>query len=547
MTDATFRLGSHEDAVERRLGEWENERTIERLWQRDPTVWSRESPPPPELVDRLGWLDLPRESEALVAPLEEFAAGVAETAGRVVLLGMGGSSLAPEMLSRTFGASRLPLDVLDTTHPDAVRRSLEGGSPAGSFFLVSSKSGTTLETLSLFRAAWSRAAGTDDGETGSRFAAVTDPGSPLALQGRRRGFREVFEANPAVGGRFSALSAFGLVPAALVGLDLGRLLESARAASRACREPAGANPGARLGAALGELARAGRDKVTFLTTPRFASFPAWAEQLLAESTGKEGTGIVPVADEPLRATEAYGDDRFFVALHGTGEDATELRRTLDALAGAGHPIAACPVADAYDLAAQFFVWEIAVALAGAVLEIHPFDQPDVQLAKDLAKEAMAEGGTGAAPEPPPEVDARAGELVAPLSEWLQKASAGDYVALHAYLAPTAATSAALEAVRATLGARTGLATTLGYGPRFLHSTGQLHKGGPNTGLFLQIVDEPREDLPVPESRFTFGELIRAQAIGDYRALVGRGRRVLRVSLGRDADAGLERLRLAVGR
>ncbi len=537
-------LGVYKASVEERLEAWQRANFARRLWRKDPTLWS--ATPLPELTDRLGWLFLPEtkpeDLDALVAFAEEVKA---EGVRFAVLLGMGGSSLAPEVFQRTFGhrPDSPELIVLDSTHPLAVKAVLTRIDLSRTLFLVSSKSGTTLETLALFRYFWEKMGQVTD-TPGRHFVAITDPGTPLEHLAEERGFRRLFEAPPEVGGRYSALSVFGLLPAALIGVDIHRLLDRARTMAVACASlvPAPENPGLVLGATLGELALAGRDKVTFLASPSLQAFPTWLEQLIAESTGKDGKGIVPVVDEPLASPEVYGDDRFFVHLGLQGEDQSALERRLKGLEDAGHPVARIPLTGKADLGQEFFRWEVAVAAAGAVLDLHPFNQPDVELAKALARKAMAEGGRGTGERGEGVVSAEEPEALArTLGVWLAKARSGDYVALQAYLAPTEETTAALQKIRLTLRDRLKLATTFGYGPRFLHSTGQLHKGGPNTGLFLQLLDEPTEDLPVPETGYTFGALIRAQALGDYQALKQRGRRVLRVQLNRDVAGGLARL------
>jgi transaldolase/glucose-6-phosphate isomerase len=548
-----IRLGGLKGAVEARLAQWQGEGFGERLWQKDYRLWSPQ--PIAELTDRLGWLELPDTMTAEVPRLTRLGREVADEGIRhAVVLGMGGSSLAPEVYARTFGAAfgYPELEVLDSTHPAAIRALRGRIDPAKSLFVVSSKSGTTTEMLSYFRYFWAELAGVAD--RGRHFVAVTDPGTPLEKLARERGFRGVFSAPPEVGGRYSALTPFGLVPAALLGVEVEHLLARAREMADACapRESADTNPGLRLGAAMGELARAGRDKVTFVTSHSLASFPDWIEQLIAESTGKtilaggERRGIVPVAGEPLGGPEAYGDDRFFAALLLDGDEVEEIEDALSGLEKAGHPAARFHLADRYDLGAEMFRWEVATAAAGAVLGVNPFDQPDVQLAKELSAKMMkaAESGT----LPPSEGEVRvdgAAELHHALNNWVQGAQAGDYLGIHAYLAPRARTSEELRALQARLHGMTRLAVTLGYGPRFLHSTGQLHKGGSDRCRFLQIVDEPAEDVAVPETSFTFGTLIRAQAEGDRQALEQRGRKVLRLQLGRDDDAGLKNVLAAL--
>lgn len=542
-----FCLGAYQKRVSERLDAWQATHFARRLWAKDPTLWF--SHPVAEIVDRLGWLTAHETGREQLDDLLAFAARMkAEGVRHVVLLGMGGSSLAPEIFQRTFGneSGHPELIVLDSTHPAAVRAVEDRIALRHTLFLVSSKSGTTLEVLSFFRTFWERLK-RDGADPGRHFVAITDPGTPLEQLARERSFRRVFLAPADVGGRYSALTVFGLVPAALIGMDVGKLIDRARTLAEACSfgVPAPANPALRLGAALGELARAGRDKLTFVPSPRLSAFPVWLEQLIAESTGKDGKGLLPVADEPIGRPELYGTDRVFVGLFLGRDEQPDLTAALDALETRGHPVARIRLAETADLGQEIFRWEMAVAAAGAVLGIHPFDQPDVQLAKDLAREAMAKRGQG--PERPAASEdvtcsvARSSALREALQHWLAQARAGDYVTVQAYLAPAPDTTDALQRIRLMLRDRLKLATTLGYGPRFLHSTGQLHKGGPNTGLFLQIVDEPGEDLPVPETDYTFGALIRAQAWGDFQALVQRGRRVVRIQVGADVGEGLARV------
>lgn len=536
-------LGELAGAVHERLRAWDVARVAERLWAKDPTLWA-DHPLPPELADRLGWLDLPRASADRLGAVESFAEEI-RAAGydRAVLLGMGGSSLAPEVFASLFEArpsraGALRLTVLDSTHPAAVRAVERDGDPARTLFLVASKSGTTVETLSLFRFFWHRLEGHHE-DPGPHFAAITDPGSPLEELAGERGFRRTFTAPPDVGGRYSALSEFGLVPAVLSGVDGAGLMERARAAvAGALGAEASVNPALGLGAALGESARAGRDKLTVLAPAALAALPPWIEQLVAESTGKDGRGLVPVVDEPPLPAEAYGEDRFFVHLTLEGApEAEDGERLVDALEEAGHPVARLHLPDRLELGAQMLLWEIAVAAAGRVLAIHPFDQPDVELAKRRAKEALRDGGA-----PGAGASRDLDDAAAVLEAWVAEVHPPRYAAIQAFLAPSPETDRALRALRRSLAERTGVATTAGYGPRFLHSTGQLHKGGPDTGLFLQLVDAPAEELPIPETDTSFRALIRAQAVGDHRALEERGRRVVRLDLGDDPAGGLERLR-----
>ena len=547
---ADLRLGQYEGAVEARLAKWQEEAFGRRLWEKEHQLWSEQ--PVPELADRLGWLELPDKMMAEAGRLARFGREAGQEGIRdAVVLGMGGSSLAPEVFARTFSPAfgSPAVTVLDSTHPDAVRALAARLDPEKSVFLVSSKSGTTTETLSFFYTFWDLLANVPN--RGRHFVAITDPGTPLEKLARERGFRDIFSAPPDVGGRYSALTPFGLVPAALLGVDVSRLLSRAREMAGLCgpAREAAVNPGLRLGAAMGELALAGRDKLTFVTSHSIASLPDWVEQLVAESTGKialkdgkpDGThrGIVPVVGEPLGTPEAYGNDRFFAALLLQGDDISGIEERLLALKEAGHPVARIHLSDRYDLGAEMFRWEVATAAAGAVLGLNPFDQPDVQLAKELSNKAMKEGLQASSAGEVGTEDSAA--LTAALAGWVRKAQPGDYLGLHAYLAPTPRTTEVLHAVQALLHEKTRLAVTVGYGPRFLHSTGQLHKGGPDRCRFLQFVDEPAEDLSVPETHYTFGTLVRAQADGDRQALEQRGRTVLRVQLGKEEDQGLYRL------
>jgi transaldolase/glucose-6-phosphate isomerase len=540
---AALALGPYQRRATDRLEAWQRAGIGRRLWAHDPTIWSPE--PAPELADRLGWLRLP---EVMPAQRDALAAFTDEVRGdgvrHVVLLGMGGSSLAPEVFQQICGqASGYPtLTVLDSTHPAAVRGLASQVDLARTLFVVSSKSGTTTETSFLFQYFWQRVAERSP-QPGSQFVAITDPGTPLAQLAEARAFRRIWLAPPEVGGRFSALSVFGLVPAALIGADLERLLAAAGSMAAACgpSADAAANPGLVLGAALAELALAGRDKLTLATSSSLASLPAWIEQLVAESTGKDGRGIVPVPDEGL-APEAYGDDRFFIYMKMRGDDVRDLDRKMEAVAGRGHPVARLEVTHPTDIGGEVFRWEVAVAAAGAALGIHPFNQPDVQLAKDLAARAMEAGRASPAQVPEESMD-RPETLARSLQAWLGSIRPGDYVAVQAFLAPVPETSSALQEICRSVATRLHVAATAGYGPRFLHSTGQLHKGGPDTGVFLQLVDNPTadEDLAVSEAAYTFGALIRAQARGDLQALRQRGRRVLRINLGADTRDGLRRL------
>lgn len=445
---------------------------IDRIWERDPTVWTGR-----DEARWLGWLDEPHRMRERAEDLVAFADEIAEEAvDGIVLLGMGGSSLAPEVLRRTFGSEAF--HVLDTTHPDAIRSLEQAVDLERALFLSASKSGSTIETRSHTEYFWERS-----GRDGSRFVAITDPGSELERLARERGFRRVFAGEPTIGGRYSALSAFGMVPAALMGIDVDRLLANAERMIDLCRQNDG-NPGYVLGHQFGAGWLEGRDKICIHDTD--GGFGLWAEQLIAESTGKEGKGLVPAPGE-----SPDGPDR---------------------------QLAEPQIADPYSVGGEFFRWMFAVAVAGAYLEIDPFDQPDVQAAKDKTSEVLA---TGREPELEPEGS---------LDGLLAQARERDYVCVQAFVEPNDLNDRRIGDLVRKIRRRTGLVVTHGYGPRYLHSTGQLHKGGPNTGLFLQVVDDGGEELPIPGRPFGFRRLIRAQAAGDYQSLKERGRRVARVHL-----------------
>jgi len=514
--------GDVQPAIDARLAAWSKADFASRLWDRDPTLWF--DPPRDEIENRLGWL-CPGSGDGIDAINGFVTAAIDDGLTDVVLLGMGGSSLAPEVFASVFRSPDTPkLTVLDSTHPDVVARVADSVDPATTLFIVASKSGTTLETMSFFRILWDRASAVLD-NPGSRFVAITDPDSLLAHLGDERDFRAVFLAPADVGGRFSALIEFGLVPAALVGVDLGRLLAGADAAAFACgpEVAVGENPALQLGAALGELALAGRDKIAFHPEPVFASFPVWAEQLIAESLGKDGIGILPVAD----GSAPVAPDRLPFAIGLSGATTTEV------------PSVTMTLDDAYDLGGAMYILEMATAAAGAILKVHPFDQPDVQLAKSMAHTAMTEGlGGFDVAEWTLDDDTTADNLRSLLSS----AAPGGYVAIQAYLDPTGATAQRLDAIADVVAEATGAAVTIGYGPRFLHSTGQFHKGGPEGGVFLQIVDHPSQDLDVPETDYSLGKLITAQSFGDQAALRDRGRPVGMICLGDAGSADLPRLR-----
>jgi transaldolase/glucose-6-phosphate isomerase len=544
-------MGTYRSAVDAALDEMVAERIITRIWAHDHTVWK---PEPAEITNRLGWLHIAETMQAQLYRLQDLVDAVHAADYRdVLLLGMGGSSLAPEVFSKVFGGqlAELPnLRVLDSTVPGAVLAQAECFDPARALFIVSTKSGGTVETLSFFKYFYNwTAQALGEERAGEHFVAITDPGSKLADLADRFKFRATFLNDPNIGGRYSALSYFGLVPAALVGVDVETLLDQALTMAcncDACDCPVnGDNTGAWLGAVLGELAKAGRDKVTFVTSPLLGNFGDWLEQLIAESTGKEGKGILPVVGEPLGPPAVYDDDRLFVYLQLDGDDAHEDR--VRALEEAGQPVVRLYLRDLYNLGAQFFLWEMATAVAGYRLGINPFDQPNVEAAKVLARNAVAAySETGALPSDEP-----APLTAAALAGFLAQAQAGDYVALQAYVQPVAEVDAALLTLRTLVRDRLHLATTVGYGPRFLHSTGQLHKGDGGNGLFIQFTADDARDAPIPDeagspaSTMSFGVLKMAQVLGDKQALQAAGRRVIRFHLGEDVVGGLELLAKAL--
>jgi len=528
-----------ESEVRRALQEIGDRRLISRIWAKDHTAWK---PEPEEIANRLGWLTVPVFAEQQV-PTMRAAAQAARRRGvrDVVLLGMGGSSLAPEVLRLTFGAQRgwPRLHVLDSTVPGWVARVERAIDPRRSLFVVSSKSGGTIEVLSFFRYFLDLAQRTVGGRAGDRFMAITDPGTGLEELARQNGFAEVFLNPSDIGGRFSALSLFGLLPVTLAGIDPLALLTpvTPMAASCAPATPLGDNPGAVLGAWLAAAQRSGRDKVTLLLPPRLAAFGLWAEQLLAESTGKEGRGLLPVALEPQAQPESYGADRLFIALRLERDRNHSLDARIAALRQAGHPLLQLDLAGVEAIGAEFYRWEFATAVAGALIGVQPFDQPNVQESKTLTAALLRQA-----------IDAgRPAELASQgdLATLLSLARPGDYFALMAYLEDSPPIDRALQALRLALLERFQLATTLGYGPRFLHSTGQYHKGGPPTGLFIQLTTDHAADLPVPGEAYSFATLVAAQAEGDLQALAQRGRRAIRIALGPDPARQITHLEAVV--
>ena len=526
-------LGSYLPDVESALADIERRQVISKIWNGDHKVWK---PDPTEITNRLGFLNVTDLMCEQAPVLQAFAKEVQDAGFRhFVLLGMGGSSLGPEVLRQTFGSApgSPELIVLDSTVPDKVRSVAEAIDPAKTLFLVSSKSGSTTEPnmfYAYFRDLVEQCVGKKG--AGQHFIAVTDPDTSLEKLAVEQGFRRVFLNPSDIGGRYSILSYFGLVPAAVIGLDVMKLVDRAdcmREGTASC-VPSHENPGAWLGAVMGVLAQKGRDKLTLVTSPAISSFGLWVEQLIAESTGKDGIGIIPVAGEPLVSPDQYGEDRIFVYLRLAGDVNDETDRAMETLVSVGQPVVRLDLRDKYDLGAEFFRWELATAVAGSILGINPFDQPDVQAAKDMTERELDQfQTTGKLP---------AMEDPAPLSDLLAMTRPGDYLAIMAYLPQTPELDQALDSLRREVTNKYGIATTMGYGPRFLHSTGQLHKGGPPSGLFLQITMDHRNDVEIPGASFTFGVLADAQALGDLQALRASGRRAVRIGVGSDLPGAI---------
>lgn len=560
-------------SLKKTLIELDERQIPKRIWDRDPSVWKSEPNHQKIIKNALGWLSVAQEIQAHKAGILTFVQE-AKRAGlkHAVLLGMGGSSLCPEVCRETFGSAPgyLELHVLDSTVPANIARIEKAIDVSKTLFIVSSKSGGTAETLSFFKYFYGKVKAVKK-NPGENFVAITDPGTNLEKLAGVNGFRHVFPGKPDIGGRYSALSNFGMVPAALEGVDIGALLDRAERMAKACSASHRAedNPGVKLGAIMADAARAGRNKVTFVTSPGIASFGLWVEQLIAESTGKEGKGLIPVAGEPIGEPADYSNDRLIVSIQLASEEDAARTSKLKALENAGHPVVRIELADKLDLGQEFFRWEIATATAGALLGIDAFDQPNVQESKDNTSRLLEEfKSTGKLPSESAtlvsgslvfycdqataaalkggEVSGKGAQSVeGVLAAFLKEARPGDYAALMAYLEQNEAIEWELEAVRLKLRDHLRLATTVGFGPRFLHSTGQLHKGGPNIGLYIQLTADDAQDLPVPGEPYSFSTLKQAQALGDMQSLIAKDRRVLRVHLGEDAASGLKRLAAAM--
>jgi transaldolase/glucose-6-phosphate isomerase len=555
-------LGKYDDAVNTAIKEADKGDVIRRIWRKDASLWKEDPAHQKIIKNALGWLTVPDQIIGVEDDLIAFAdriRGVREFK-HLMLCGMGGSSLCPEVLRQTFGHQEgyPELLVLDSTDPDAFCDIADQIDITKCLFIISSKSGTTTEPL-VFYKYWYDQVGKRKENPGECFIAITDPGTLMEQMATEDKFKRIFLNPPDIGGRYSALSYFGIVPAALMGLDIKKLLDRSERIVHSCASvvPAADNPGARLGAILGECARAGRDKLTIVADPKISSLGLWVEQLIAESTGKEGKGIVPVAGETLGPPSVYGDDRLFVSI-AVGKLDGETDVKLKALEAAGHPVVYRTLTDLYDLGEEFFLWEFATAFAGYRLGINPFDQPNVQESKDATKELLEKfAKEGKLDEQPVLVTdgtlrihadeqtiaaLPSSSVLTALRAHLARARMGDYIALLNYIEETPENESIIQQIRTHLRDATRCATTTGYGPRFLHSTGQLHKGGSDKGVFIQVTAPDRTDLPIPNQPYSFSILKQAQALGDFRSLSSRRRRAIRVDLGADTTAGLRRLR-----
>jgi transaldolase/glucose-6-phosphate isomerase len=524
--NAVSSLGPLADSVSRRVIQFEADSVPARLWGHDPTLWTTDPASQAEVKIRLGWLDSPQKARALIPEYKAFADEVQkEGIDRVLVLGMGGSSLSAEVYSSLLADAKIDaplcLAILDSTDPIQVKQAALDFPPDTALYILASKSGGTAELMAAFDYFWDLSKG-----DGSRFIAITDPNTDLEKLALEHGFRRIFSSDETVGGRFAALTDFGLVPAALLGMDLSRLLDRADWMKRQCAVniSVARNPGIALGAVIAESALAGRDKLTIQADAPLSALAGWIEQIIAESSGKQGKGILPVPVEPMGEVSDYGKDRMFVYLRQMGE----LDAQMKSLREAGYPVLEFMIADPYEAGAEFYRWEIAISIACHILGVNAFDQPDVQDSKDRTKKKIAEfQKSGKLVEADLGIGIKESKK---LLAFIRQAKAGDYVALNVYLPRNGETIAALQEMRVAIRARTGCAVTAGFGPRFQHSTGQFHKGGPANGLFIQIIADAEKDMEIPGQGMTFGTLIRAQALGDYETLVARGRRVMRVHL-----------------
>ena len=542
------------ETIAQTLSKLSEEKIVERIWNKDYTVWDEN---PDEISNRLGWLDSVEATSKAISEIKEFVQSVINDGfTHALLVGMGGSSLAPEVFRLTFGVKDgyLNLTVIDNTHPEVVKEFSGKLEFEKTLFIVSTKSGGTVETISFMKYFYNKALKViGKNNAGEHFIAITDPGSGLEKMAKDLTFRKVFLNDPNIGGRYSALSLFGMVPAALVGIDVNQFLTETKMMVEECKNNKN-NSAAELGVILGALTKEGIDKVTLITSPEIKYFGAWVEQLVAESTGKNGKGILPVDLEEVLTPEFYSKDRLFVYMKMKNDSTCDLQ--INTLKDADFPIIEIELNDIYDLGKEYFRWEFAIVIAGWVLSIQPFDQPNVESAKVVAKKMMGEyKEKGEFPKLKTNFtedgisvlgNIKSDNLKESLNEFLQNVTVGkSYVAIQAYLKPEKETTNQLQSIRTSIQKKYKVATTVGFGPRFLHSTGQLHKGDAGSGLFIQIIGDPKENLPIPdnprsdESSISFGVLIKAQAMGDREALLSNNRNVLTLDLGTDLQQNLK--------
>lgn len=560
-------LGKHTDAVNAALARADEAGVVGRIWHKDAWLWKADEAHLKIIRNALGWLTVPAEMSAVADDLIAFA-DLIRSSGEfncVMLCGMGGSSLCPEVLRQTFGQQNgyPEFYVLDSTDPDVIASYRKQIDIDHCLFIIASKSGTTTEPL-VFYKYWYDQVAQRKQNPGNSFVAITDPGTRMVEMATADKFQRIFLNPSDIGGRYAALSYFGMVPAALMGADIKKLLTRAAEMVSACSTEvrAGMNPGALLGGIMGELAKTGRDKLTIVIDSQIAALGLWIEQLVAESTGKEGKGILPVNAEPLADPALYNDDRVFLSI-AVGELDSGTEGKLKDLEAAGHPVVYRRLQDVYDLGKEFFLWEFATAFAGWRLSINPFDQPNVQESKDATRELLeyftsqgrlqeqrmlvSDGTLIVYVDDQGRTALQATSILDAIRAHLARAKTGDYIAMLVYVEETPEIEALIQTIRTRLRDATHCATTTGYGPRFLHSTGQFHKGGPDTGVFIQLTAADSVDLAIPGESYTFSVLKQAQALGDFRALASRGRRAIRVDLGEDVLAGLKRLRELIER
>jgi transaldolase/glucose-6-phosphate isomerase len=567
INNQAYSIGKFESAVQNTLKDLQSQSFVSRLWAKDTTLWHQDPEHQKIIRHALGWLRISEEQVSNIPRLQGIAEEIKQAGFKhILLLGMGGSSLCPEVSRMTFGVvpGYPELHVLDSTVPSQVKSFEDRVDLEKTLCIVASKSGSTTEPLVFQKYFFERMRQVKGDKAGENFIAITDPGSLLEGVAKELHFRAIFPGVPEIGGRYSALSNFGLVPAALMGVNIEHFVYRAERMRHSCDStvPAADNPGVELGVTLGTLAKAGHDKVTFITSPALSDVGAWLEQLIAESTGKEDKGIIPVEDEPLGEPRVYGNDRLFAYIRYSKGACPEQDAKVEALKEAGHPVVQMNVSDLINVGQEFFRWEIATATAGSMLGINAFDQPNVQESKDFTKNYLEEfKKNGKLPEDSPiatdgdiqifadaanqQAVEGASSLDQIVSAHLSRVQAGDYVAINAYVERTPAVHECFQNVRTMVRDTKQIATTLGYGPRFLHSTGQLHKGGPNLGVFIQVTSDVAQDLAIPDEPYSFGVLAAAQALGDMQCLNTRNRRVIRIHLGMDVEGGLKRIQKAV--